>query len=137
MSSSTTVSNVGAPFDQDLSFNSHIQQVPRTALFHLRNIRKIRHFKKHISPVLVSLHWLPIKSRIEFKILLLTYKALNGIGPSCLKELVAPYYLRSLKVVWEVEPLVIRLLFFGIIYRLRSGGQTLSLPLRVDFKLSF
>ena len=31
----------------------------------------------HISPVLSSLHWLPVKFRIEFKIILLTYKALN------------------------------------------------------------
>ena len=38
------------------------------------------------------LHWLPVKSRIEFKILLLTYKALNGQAPSYLKELIVPYY---------------------------------------------
>ena len=48
--------------------------------------------REHISPVLASLHWLPIKFRIEFKILLLTYKTLNGIGPSYLKELIVPYY---------------------------------------------
>ncbi|KAI5106473.1 hypothetical protein C0J45_4170, partial [Silurus meridionalis] len=28
----------------------------------------------HITPVLISLHWLPSKSRIDYKILLLTYK---------------------------------------------------------------
>ncbi len=32
----------------------------------------------HISPVLSTLHWLPIKHRIDFKILVITYKALNG-----------------------------------------------------------
>ncbi len=32
----------------------------------------------HISPVLSTLHWLPIKHRIDLKILLITYKALNG-----------------------------------------------------------
>ncbi len=37
--------------------------------------------RDHISPVLASLHWLPVKSRIEFKVLLLTYKALNGQAP--------------------------------------------------------
>lgn len=35
-------------------------------------------------------HWLPVKSRIEFKILLLTYKALNGQAPSYLKEVIVP-----------------------------------------------
>ena len=48
--------------------------------------------RNHITPVLASLHWLPVKSRIEFKILLLTYKALNDQAPSYLKELVIPYY---------------------------------------------
>ncbi|XP_039668677.1 uncharacterized protein LOC120566361 [Perca fluviatilis] len=47
--------------------------------------------RDHISPVLASLHWLPVKSRIEFKILLLTYKALNGQAPSYLEELLIPY----------------------------------------------
>lgn len=48
--------------------------------------------RDHISPVLASLHRLPIKSRIEIKIFLLTYKANNGQAPSYLKELVVPYY---------------------------------------------
>ncbi|XP_042341350.1 uncharacterized protein LOC121942262, partial [Plectropomus leopardus] len=47
--------------------------------------------RDHISPVLASLHWLPVKSRIEFKILLLTYKALNGQAPSYLSQLIVPY----------------------------------------------
>ena len=47
--------------------------------------------RDHISPVLASLHWLPVKSRIEFKILLLTFKALNNLAPLNLKELVVPY----------------------------------------------
>ena len=29
---------------------------------------------EHIVPVLISLHWLPVKARIEYKILLITYK---------------------------------------------------------------
>ncbi len=38
----------------------------------------------HITPVLATLHWLPIKHRIDFKILLITYKALNGFAPQYL-----------------------------------------------------
>ncbi|TWW64251.1 hypothetical protein D4764_03G0012590 [Takifugu flavidus] len=34
----------------------------------------------HITPVLASLHWLPVKFRIIFKILLLTYKVLRGLA---------------------------------------------------------
>ena len=47
--------------------------------------------REHITPVLASLHWLPVKSRIELKILLLTFKALNNMAPLYLKELVVPY----------------------------------------------
>ena len=32
----------------------------------------------HITPVLKDLHWLPIAQRIEYKVLLLTYKTLHG-----------------------------------------------------------
>ena len=47
--------------------------------------------RDHITPSLASLHWLPVKYRIEFKTLLLTYKALNGLAPPYLKELIEPY----------------------------------------------
>ena len=33
----------------------------------------------HITPVLASLHWLTVQARDDFKVLLLTYKALNGL----------------------------------------------------------
>ena len=32
-------------------------------------------------PVLSQLHWLPIKYRIEFRILLMTFKAIHGMAP--------------------------------------------------------
>ena len=137
-----TVKNLGVTFDQDMSFQCHIQQITKIAFFHLRNIAKVRHIlsqndaeklvhafvtsrldycnallsgcpaktlhslqlvqnaaarvltgarrRDHITPSLASLHWLPVKYRIEFKILLMTYKALNGLAPSYLKDLIAP-----------------------------------------------
>ncbi len=45
----------------------------------------------HITPILQSLHWLPIKYRISYKILLLTYKALNGLAPVYLTSLLSCY----------------------------------------------
>ena len=54
---------------------------------------------QHISPVLRRLHWLPVTKRIEFKILTMTYKALNGMAPSYICDLLQVYhsnrYLRS------------------------------------------
>jgi hypothetical protein len=40
----------------------------------------------HISPVLKSLHWLKIKQRIEYKIISLTYTALQHNSPSYLSQ---------------------------------------------------
>ena len=36
-------------------------------------------------------YWLPVKERINFKILLTTFKALQGINPLYLCELISPY----------------------------------------------
>ncbi len=43
----------------------------------------------HIRPILSTLHWLPIKHRIDFKILFITYKALNSLAPQYLSELLS------------------------------------------------
>ena len=45
----------------------------------------------HISPVLVRLHWLPIPLRVHYKIILLTFKCLYGLGPLYLKDLLTLY----------------------------------------------
>ncbi|KAJ0012425.1 hypothetical protein NQD34_016759 [Periophthalmus magnuspinnatus] len=47
--------------------------------------------RDHITPVLESLHWLPVCFRIDFKVLLLVFKCLNGLGPSYLTELLLSY----------------------------------------------
>lgn len=46
---------------------------------------------EHITPSLQQLHWLPINFRIEFKILLLTYKSLHNLAPPYLSDLLHPY----------------------------------------------
>ena len=45
----------------------------------------------HICPVLKELHWLPIEQQITFKVLLLTFKALNNLAPPYLSQLIVPY----------------------------------------------
>ena len=54
----------------------------------------------HITPVLRELHWLPVQFRIQFKFVMITFKAINGQGPMYLQELVklqqdGAYNLRS------------------------------------------
>ena len=36
----------------------------------------------HITPILYSLHWLPVSARIKYKMLLLTFKCIQGIPPA-------------------------------------------------------
>ncbi|KAI4897478.1 hypothetical protein NFI96_008600 [Prochilodus magdalenae] len=42
----------------------------------------------HVTPLLRSLHWLPVVVRIRFKTLMLAYKAKNGSAPPCLMAIV-------------------------------------------------
>ena len=43
----------------------------------------------HITPLLKSLHWLPVKYRIVFKIILITFKAIHGLAPAYISELIS------------------------------------------------
>ena len=46
---------------------------------------------EHITPILKGLHWLSIKYRIVYKIILLTFKCLSGQSPQYRQDLVIPY----------------------------------------------
>ena len=45
----------------------------------------------HITPILENLHWLPIAQRIQYKILLLTWKILHKMAPTYMQELLQSY----------------------------------------------
>ncbi len=45
----------------------------------------------HITPVMHSLHWLPVEQRIKFKTLIFIFKALHNMAPIYLQELIIPY----------------------------------------------
>ncbi len=40
----------------------------------------------HITPALRSLHWLQVRCRVNFKILLLVFKSLHGLAPAYLSD---------------------------------------------------
>ena len=46
----------------------------------------------HVTPILKTLHWLPIRYRTEYKLLLLTFKALHHLAPSYLTDLLQLYH---------------------------------------------
>ena len=45
----------------------------------------------HITPHLRDLHWLPVRSRIKYKILVTTYRALHDKAPAYISEMLTPY----------------------------------------------
>lgn len=47
--------------------------------------------KSLIAKLNQSLHWLPVNQRIDCKVLLLDYKALNGLGPKDMLDLLVPH----------------------------------------------
>ena len=141
--SAKTIRNLGAFFDTHMTMSSHITNVSKSVIFHLRNIARIRKYidqptchhatrslilsrldycngllssspsthiirlqrlqnwaarlvfevdRKHSAgPLLKSLHWLPIRQRIIFKLLLLVYKCLHNQGPTYLSNCLSLY----------------------------------------------
>ena len=47
--------------------------------------------RSHITPILRELHWLPVDSRIKYKLLLIVFKALNDLAPDYISCLIKPY----------------------------------------------
>ena len=43
------------------------------------------------TPLLDTLHWLPVKKRVIFKTLLYVYKVLNGLAPAYLTQFISIY----------------------------------------------
>ena len=47
--------------------------------------------RDHITPSMEKLHWLPVEHRIIFKVLLMSFKIINGCAPEYLSDLLETY----------------------------------------------
>ncbi|XP_073682691.1 uncharacterized protein [Garra rufa] len=47
--------------------------------------------KAHVTPLFISLHWLPVAARIKFKTLMLAYRTATGSSPAYLRSLLRIY----------------------------------------------
>ncbi|XP_028516270.1 uncharacterized protein LOC114575494 [Exaiptasia diaphana] len=68
---------------------------PEAALKYLTRVQRMsarliaeRGKHDHITEIIKQLHWLPIRQRIHYKVLVLTFKSINGSAPSYLEEIV-------------------------------------------------
>ena len=74
--------------------NALLYGIPETQLNRLQRLqnraaRLITQDSKHVDSktVLRKLHWLPIRARINFKVVLLAFKALNGLAPPYIRDM--------------------------------------------------
>ena len=105
-----------------------IQRVQNMAA-HLITLTKKR---DHITPILRDqLHSLPVDQIIQFKILLLTYKAFHGVAPSYLKDLIT-LYVPYRSIAYGQVMCVLRATWSRLAQVLRPtvSGPLLSLPQR-------
>ena len=56
---------------------------------------------EHITPVFKSLHWLPIKQRIDVRILTVVYNSLNGDNPDYIRSLLTRY--EPTRTLWSSD----------------------------------
>ena len=73
-----------------------LQRIQNAAARLAMNIGKY----SHVTPALYDLHWLPVRARIHFKILVLTFKAIHRLAPPYISDLISvrpksSYNLRS------------------------------------------
>ena len=87
-----THSFVTSRLDSANSLLSNLPECDTNQLQRIQNIsaritERVRR-TAHITPILHKLHWLPVIKRTRFKVLLLTYKALHGLAPAYISELI-------------------------------------------------
>ncbi len=80
------------------SFNAVLSGIPDYLIYKLQlvqnnaaNLVKGKRNPDHITPLLKELHWLPVRFRIDYKIISLCFKALNNLAPQYLTDLLVPY----------------------------------------------
>ena len=95
--------------------NSLFVKLPKSSLKLLQSVQNFaarlvfrRSLYCHIKPLLSELHWLPVISRIDFKILLITYKVVHFSVPKYLSSILhfknPPYNIRHHDDLMLEEP---------------------------------
>ena len=77
-----------------------LQHIQNSAARVLMRVRKY----DHITPILHTLHWLPVSSRIEYKVCLLTHQCIHGNAPPLPKRTHSTPNLHPLPPLWKRQP---------------------------------
>ena len=65
---------------------SRLQRVQNAAAKVVFNLGKF----DHVTPALRQLHWLPVRYRIDFKVLVIVFKSLHNLAPLYISEMMTP-----------------------------------------------
>ena len=52
-------------------------------------LQRVQNAAARLTPVLLSLHWLPVKERIHYKIIIFAFKVIHGLAPSYISGLLS------------------------------------------------
>ncbi len=125
-----------------------LQYIQNSAARILMRVRKY----DHITPILKSLHWLPVSFRIVYKVSLLTHQCIHGDAHLILRNflphnlqivrsvLLHHIYLKPLGLcfaLWEIELSAHLLRICGMLCLFIYGLHNLSMLLNVASKLTF
>ncbi len=106
----------------------YIMQLPNIPLYKLQYLQnsyvKLITGKQkydHNTPELIKLHWLPVKERISFKMVLITFKCLNNLAPKYLSDLISIH-----KPTWHIRSADSVLLDMPRIEQVTYGGRAFS-----------
>ena len=69
---------------------NELDKLQRIQITVARMVTRSKKFES-ITPVLRKLHWLPIRARIHFKLLVITFKAIHGQAPAYIRELLSQH----------------------------------------------
>jgi len=84
-----------SPLDYCNALLNELSQTSINKLQHIQNTAALivtrASRRSHITPILKDLHWLPVKYRVQFKILMHTYKVLHGQTPRYISDMLTVY----------------------------------------------
>ena len=109
--------------------NSALWGLPAAQISRLQQIQNMaarivtrKKISDHITPILKALHWLPVRQRIDHKVLSLTYSCIHGTAPTYLQELIPVY--RPARNLRSASSLRLRLPSTDDTRKKRFGGRS-------------
>ena len=90
-------------------------------------------YHDHVTPALQSLHWLPVRSRLDYKVLVIVYQAVYGLAPSYIQELfinLKGHFAHKVNL-WCLDATLIDMVLIILMYVVLCFGTVFLLPFAI------